>query len=140
MTRPYILFNNNAQEAINFYAEIFGASKQVSTFRDLPPDPRHPAIPEEALDRVLHGSIKFKDNEIMFCDNPFPKDDRFKPSGFVTIALDFDTVDETKAVYDKLTVGGDIHHPLESTFFADAYSWFTDKLGVSWQLICGMKM
>ena len=135
MIRPYILCNNNAEEVINFYADIFEATKQIQYYKDLPPG--HDPIPEEFKMKVLHGSIKFKDNEIMFCDNPFPEDDKFKPSGFVSISLTFDTQEDLKQKYDKLTQGGKTYHALGSTFFANSYAWFVDKFGLSWQFMQG---
>lgn len=44
----YINFNGNCRDAVNFYAQVFGAEKpQIMTFGDVPPDPNC-AVPEKA--------------------------------------------------------------------------------------------
>ena len=65
---PYLSFDGNAKQALEFYKEVFGAEIiGLQTFgeADYP-------TPPEASDRVMHAQLKKGDISIMFSDT-FPR-------------------------------------------------------------------
>jgi len=51
----FVNFNYNCREAVEFYAEVFGAEKpKVMTFGEMSPDPKFP-LPEEAKNLLRGG-------------------------------------------------------------------------------------
>lgn len=49
----YINFNGNCREAVEYYAQVFGAELQeITAFGDAPQNPEY-SLPEEAKNRIL---------------------------------------------------------------------------------------
>lgn len=56
----YLNFDGNAQQAIEFYAEAFQASKVKKVkFKNFPQDPNYP-LPENELDMVMESAIEYE--------------------------------------------------------------------------------
>ena len=50
----------------------------------------------------------------------------------VTIALNYNTVDEAEAIFNKLAEGGRVTMPFSPTFWAKKFGMLVDKFGVPW--------
>ena len=50
----------------------------------------------------------------------------------VMIALQFDTVDEARHVFDALALGGKVTMPLAPAFWTKIFGMVNDRFGVSW--------
>jgi len=55
------------------------------------------------------------------------------------INLQPDTRNETKALFDKLSQGGNVTMDLQDMFWGDYFGSCTDKYGVQWMFNCGEK-
>lgn len=127
---PYITFNGNCEEAVNFYQSILGGTISSSKFNELPKDEGIP-ISEKWQDKIMHSALTFEDgNAIYFGDSweEYP----VRPGNYAIIHL---VVENEKAVYDiveKLSEGGEITMPTEKTFWNSVYGSLVDKYGISW--------
>lgn len=115
---PSIWFENNAEEAMNFYASTFPHSKILSIERYAGDQ----GIPGEAelKGKVLTGVFEVCGLKLMCLDGgPV-----FKPGGNISLLVELDTQDEIDAVWDKLMDGG----------APQQCGWITDKFGTVWQI------
>ncbi|MCH4886029.1 VOC family protein [Acidaminobacter sp. JC074] len=130
----YVNFQGQAKEAITFYAEILGTNEpNIMYYKDLPPDPNFP-VPEACKDWVMHGSINYNDQIIMFSDQ-LPHVD-YKQSNAVGLLIDLDDEKALKALYDKFSDGATIEMPFAETFWAKGFGSLIDKFGIYWQFNC----
>ncbi|NOT47283.1 MAG: VOC family protein [Acidobacteria bacterium] len=106
---PFLMFNNQAGEAMEFYASIFPNSKIVSTM---------PA-PDGS---VAAGSFEL-DGARFNCYNAGPHPN-FVFSQGVSFMIYAETQDEIDHYYNKLSEGGE-QLPC---------GWLADKFGLSWQV------
>ncbi|HBW38832.1 VOC family protein [Desulfosporosinus sp. BICA1-9] len=130
---PYLVFNGNCEEAVNFYQGVLGGESQILHFSDAPPNPAFP-VPEEIKNFVLHAELR-KDGHVIRFSDTFPN----TPSNAgnnISFSLEFDTKEETKAMFEALSVGGNVEMDLNETFFSPLYGKFTDKFGIRWQVSC----
>ncbi|PAD22472.1 VOC family protein [Terribacillus saccharophilus] len=128
----YIVTNGNGQEAVKLYEDALGAQVlHVQTFGDMPVDPNHP-VPAEAKDLVLHAHLKVGDYDLMLSDT-FPGQ-ALELGDQVGIAVITSTPEETKDVFEKLSVGGQVIMELQQTFWSTLYGQVKDKFGVTWQI------
>ena len=111
---PFLWFNNQAEEAMNFYVSIFKNSKilNVSRYGDAGPGPKGTVMVanfELAGQRfmALNGGPVFS----------------FTPA--ISLYVDCETQAEIDEYWDKLSAGGS----------AQQCGWLTDKFGVSWQVV-----
>lgn len=129
---PYLVFDGRAKEAIEFYESVLGANVTgVMTFGDGPSNPEFP-IPEEAKNRIMNAHLKIGASEMMLSDT-FPGQP-IMIGNHVTVAVIIESADETKEIFEKLAIGGEIGMPLQKTFWSPAYGAVIDKFGVSWQV------
>src|SRR5262245_53488082 len=111
---PFLWFNNNAEEAMNFYVSIFKNSKVVSVARygDAGPGPKGSVMTANFLLNgqefvALNGGPQFKFTEA------------------ISFVVNCETQLEVDEFWDKLTEGGE----------ESMCGWLKDKFGLSWQIV-----
>jgi predicted 3-demethylubiquinone-9 3-methyltransferase (glyoxalase superfamily) len=112
---PFLWFDNNAEEAMDFYTSIFRDSKTVKVDRigDGTPGPRGAIV---VATFVINGQ------EIMALNGgPHFK---FTPAFSLHVACE--TQAEVDELWDKLLAGGGA---------PSQCGWLTDKFGLSWQIV-----
>ena len=92
-------------------------------------------MPPKYKDQILHSSLKNEELEIMATD--------MQPESLIEgnsnhLCLICKTEEETKNLWDKLSVGGKINQPLHKMFFG-LIGAFTDKFGKRWMLECNIQ-
>ena len=128
---PYIAFDGNGREALQYYCDTLGAELvSAMTFGEMPGEMDW--ITDENRHRLAHGEISLNGRTIYASDTP-----GFEPHGGfagITIHLGFDTVDDARAMFDKLAADGEVQMPFEATFWAAGFGMLTDKYGVPWMV------
>lgn len=129
---PYIMFDGNAKEAIEFYQQVLDAHLMgIQTFGEMPASPEFP-MPEEAKGRVSHAMLQVGDSELMFSDS-FPGHSHDQ-GNHVQICIVSDDTERSREIFDALQQDGQVRMPLAETFFSPAYGIVTDKFGVTFQV------
>ena len=111
---PFLWFDNNAEEARNFYVSVFKNSKVggVSRYGDAGPGPKGAVMVAEfeleGLEFVaLNGGPHFKFTEA------------------ISFVVHCDSQEEVDYFWEKLSEGGD----------KSRCGWLKDKYGLSWQIV-----
>lgn len=125
---PYLFFNGNASEAMQFYQQVLGGELQISPFADMP-DFDQAFKPEDAH-RVMNAQLTFPDGVLMASDG-CPSEPVGPMDGF-SVALEFPGPDEAAQVFERLGEGGSVIMPWAPTFWAAGFGMFKDKFGVMW--------
>jgi PhnB protein len=129
---PYLSFDGNTREAVEFYARIFETEpQQMTTFGDLPPDPDHP-LPEAARNRIMHARIYVDGAPLMFSDT-FPGMPHTTGNNF-TLTLTGPDRDRLERAFHALAEGGSVIMPLQETFWTKLYGQVRDRFGIDWQV------
>ena len=111
---PFLWFNNNAEEAMNFYVAIFKNSKvgTVSRYGDAGPGPKG---------TVMSATFQLEGQEFMAL-NGGPL---FSFTPAISLFVNCETQEEVDELWEKLSAGGK----------KDRCGWLQDKFGLSWQII-----
>ena len=111
---PFLWFNNNAEEAANFYTSIFKNSKIVNIARwgDARPG---------AKGTVMSATFELEGQEFMAL-NGGPQ---FTFSPAISFFVKCETQQEVDELWEKLSTGGK----------KERCGWLKDKFGVSWQIV-----
>jgi len=131
----YLNFPRNTEEAFNFYQSIFGGEfvGGISRFRDIPPMEGMPALAPEDLDLVMHVAIPILGGHLLMgTDAPESMGFTVNFGNNVYISLEPDSREETKRLFDALSIGGKITQELQEMFWGSYYGSCTDKFGVQW--------
>lgn len=107
-------FDDNAEEAIDFYLSIFDDSKLLSILRcgDQGPGPKG---------SLLAGAFEIEGHQITVI-NGGPA---FKLSEAVSLVVKCATQDEVDSLWDRLGSGGEYQQ----------CGWLKDRFGLSWQIV-----
>ncbi len=134
---PFIMLNGQANEAIRFYEETFGAAivfKQ--TFGEAPRDGAAP-MPEEMKARIAHSVLVVGGSELYVSDSelsqPLERGDQ------VNICLTVKEVAKAERLYAALSAEGKVLLPLQPFYFSPAYGMVTDRFGVTFQIFTERK-
>ena len=104
---PFLWFDGNAEEAMNFYVSIFKNSKIVNLSRN--------------GDTVFSGTFEL-DGQAFMALNGGPM---FKFTEAISLFVSCKTQDEVDDLWEKLSAGGE----------KSQCGWLKDKFGLSWQII-----
>jgi PhnB protein len=126
---PYLTFNGNCREAMNFYKECLGGELTVTVVGDSPVASQ---VPPDMKDLLLHSSLKTAELELMGTDM---QPERLNEGNDVHLCLVCKTEGETKSLFEKLSAGGKVNQPLHEMFFG-MIGTLTDKFGKRWILEC----
>ena len=124
---PYISFQNDARQAMEFYKDVFGGTLNMNTFGEYG-DPNAPGA-----DGIMHGQLTTDSGfTLMGADTP-PGMER-NPGDNITISLSGDDEQELRGYWDKLSQGGTVTLPLEKQMWGDVFGQCTDRFGVPWMV------
>ena len=133
---PYLFFNGNCEEALNFYKECLGGEfESINRFKDGPEEMGGMKVPEKFKEKVMHMTWRFDRNVVMASDG-FEK---VTDGGSVTLSVTVDNVDGMDTVFNKLSEGGQVTMPLQDTFWGARFGMFTDRYGIKWMFNCELK-
>ena len=131
---PYINFDGNAKEAMEFYHSVFGGKLTMSTYKEggMSEDPSE-------AQKIMHAMI-VSDNGITLMAADIPKGWPSTPGSTISISLSGENEAELKGYWDKLSKGGSIAQPLMTAPWGDTFGMLTDTFGIRWMVnIAGKK-
>jgi predicted 3-demethylubiquinone-9 3-methyltransferase (glyoxalase superfamily) len=122
---PFLMFQGNAEEAMNYYTSLIENSKITNITR-------YGANEAGEEGSVMQATFSIKDQEFMCMDSNVKHEFTFTPS--FSLFITCDTEEEINRLYQKLTEDGGVLMPLDDYSFSRKFGWGVDKFGVSWQL------
>jgi predicted 3-demethylubiquinone-9 3-methyltransferase (glyoxalase superfamily) len=111
---PFLWFDNQAEEAMNFYVSLFKDSKilEVTRYGAAGPGPQG---------SVMTGTFQLNGQEFMALNGGTV----FKFTEAVSFFVNCETQQEVDELWEKLTEGGE----------EGQCGWLKDKFGLSWQIV-----
>jgi PhnB protein len=129
---PYLNFNGNAEEAFNFYREVFGGEfTAIQRYNNLPGNYPFPA---EEAEKILHMSLKLPNGEMLLAsDVPSYRPKAAIGDNFLLVAMT-ESKEESDRIFGQLADGGTILMPLGDMFWGAYYGIVRDRFGISWMI------
>jgi PhnB protein len=124
---PYLTFDGNAREAMEFYRSVFGGDLTINTFGDF-------GAPDPALaDKVMHAALTTPKGYLLFASDNAPGME-FTQGNTITVSLSGDPGEGLEEVWEKLADGGTVTMPFEKQMWGDLYGQLVDKFGTPWMV------
>ncbi len=127
---PYLFFNGNCREAMNFYKTCFGGDLEIMTYAEAPEKNESMKGNE---DDILHSSLRNGPFGIMASDWP---GNEAKQGNNVQLNIDCASIEEIEKLFKALSQGGKIVQPLADTFWGARFGMLIDKFSIHWMLNC----
>ena len=124
---PYISFDGDAREALEFYKSVFGGELSLSTFGELggedTPNP----------DKIMHGDDR--DRQRLHAHVPdTPPGMEHDPGNNFAVSLSGDDGDELRGYWEQLSGDGIVTVALEKQVWGDEFGMCVDRFGISWMV------
>jgi PhnB protein len=130
--QPYLFFNGNCEQAVEFYKKTLGAVVKLSMRYKESPQPAAPGmVPPGFENKIMHVSFHIGDSLIMASDDCSGESSRFQGFG---LALSVPTEADAERAFNALADGGKVKMPLTKTFWSPKFGMLTDKFGVGWMV------
>jgi PhnB protein len=124
---PFLSFDGNARQAMEFYAGVFGGSLTVNTWGEYgAEDPRD-------ADRISFGLLETAAGYTLMA-NDVPSDLDYRPMAGFSVSLSGDDADLLRGYWEKLSAGATIVMPMEKKVWGDEFGMCIDRFGVSWMV------
>ncbi|CAL2089718.1 PhnB protein [Tenacibaculum sp. 190524A05c] len=116
---------DNAEQAMNFYMDLFDNSKIINLKRWKKGSPGKEG-------KIMHATFKLNDRLFMCSDSPAIHAWSFTPA--VSNFIECKDENQIKELFTKLSENGKVMMPLGNYGFSQKFAFVEDQFGVSWQL------
>jgi PhnB protein len=125
---PYIFFQGNAKEAMEFYKTVFGGQLNLTTYAET-------GMKAEGAspDWLMHAALEGGEVKLMASDTTEASPVAKK----VSLSLGGTDEPRMREIFDALSAGGKIFSALKKEAWGDLFGSFTDKYGVEWMMNIG---
>jgi len=132
LVQPYLFFNGNCEQAVEFYREALGAEVELSMRYKESPEPHPPdMVPVGFEDKIMHTSFRIGATTLMASDGCSTDKPNF--DGF-SLSLTVPSEAEADRVFAALADGGEVRMPLTRTFWSPRFGMVQDRFGVGWMV------
>ncbi|MFA6127879.1 MAG: VOC family protein [Bacteroidales bacterium] len=129
MKKPIAVFltfqESNAEQAMNFYVELFPNSKIVEIQRYEKGGPAKEGT-------IMKASFELNGQPFICSDSYVIHEWTFTPA--VSVFVECESNGELEKLFSKLSENGKVMMPLDNYGFSQKFGFVEDKFGVSWQL------
>lgn len=123
--RPFLMFQGDAEDAMEFYAEIFSDAEIVELERYRAGEPGTEG-------KVKRARFAIGDQTLILIDSPVRHEFSFTPS--FSLFVECETDEQLAFLFEAFAEEGRIFMPLDAYAFSRRFGWVEDRFGVSWQL------
>lgn len=126
---PYLSFQGNAREAMEFYKSVFGGELTLSTFGES-------GMSGEGItpDGIMHASLTAENGITLMAADSATGMREFIAGTNVSLSLSGDNEAELTDYYNKLVDGGKVEQALEKAPWGDTFGMCIDKFGTFWMV------
>ena len=130
---PYISFNGQAREALEFYQSVLGGELAVNTFGDFAQaGGDHAAV----ADQIMHGQLE-TDRGFTLMVSDFPPGMEPVVGNTFAVSLSGDDAADLRGYWEQLSTAGTVQMPLEKQMWGDEFGMCIDRFGIAWMVNIG---
>jgi PhnB protein len=124
---PYLNFDGDARQAMEFYKDVFGGELNVNTFGEFGNEG------SPGADKVMHAQLETANGFTLMASDTPPGMQR-NPGDSMSISLSGTDAGELRGYWEKLSDGGTVTMPMEKQMWGDEFGMCTDRFGVPWMV------
>lgn len=131
----YLTFNDNCEEAFNFYKSVFGGNfPYIARYKDMPAEGGK-SVSLQDSEKIMHITLPIsKETMLMGSDTGGEWAANYSRGNNFSISLSTDSNDKADSLFNGLSAGGKVTMPMNKTFWGEYFGMFTDKFGINWMV------
>ena len=133
--KPYIMFNGDCEEAVNFYKTCFNG--KIAILRRYGDSPME--IPKTQKNKILHVELQFWGGSILASDQMDSEESSKKANSSIQLSLGFEDPLKMEKTFNCLKQDGLVTMELKEQFWGEKFGMLTDKFGIKWMFNCPKK-
>jgi predicted 3-demethylubiquinone-9 3-methyltransferase (glyoxalase superfamily) len=123
--QPLLMFQGNAEAAMNFYVSLFPDAAVLDVVRFEPNE-------AGAAGSIKKARFSIGNQPIVCIDSTVKHEFSFTPA--FSLFVECESEQEIDRLYSELARGGTAFMPLGEYGFSRKFTWVNDRFGISWQL------
>ncbi|GAB3233816.1 VOC family protein [Glycomyces halotolerans] len=123
---PYLSFDGNAREAMEFYRDALGGELIINTFGEMGDEGPN-------KDKVMHAQLQTEAGFTLMASDT-PPGMEYRPGQNIAISVSGDDTDELHRYWDRLSADGTVTMPMEKQMWGDEFGACIDQFGISWMV------
>ncbi|QFQ98938.1 VOC family protein [Streptomyces phaeolivaceus] len=127
---PYLNFDGDARQAMEFYREVFGGDLTLNTFGEF----GQADTPQS--DKIMHAALETPSG-FMLMGADTPPGMPYTPGSNFSVCLNGDDEAALRGYWEKLSAGASVAVPLDKQMWGDVFGMCTDRFGVPWMVNIG---
>ncbi|MEJ0073388.1 MAG: VOC family protein [Candidatus Saccharibacteria bacterium] len=126
---PYMNFEGNTREVMEFYKTVFGGELDITTFGET-------GTAEDVADpdKVMHAQLVADNGITIMAADSVTGLRKFVAGTDMSMSLSGDNEEELTGYYNKLAKGGKVELELGRASWGDMFGMCIDKFGVFWMV------
>ena len=128
---PYLNFDGNAREAMEFYQSVLGGDLRISTFSE------YGGAPDGlAADNVMHAMLETPSGFTLMASDTPPEMSQGTGTGGggVSLSLSGEDADELRGYWERLSARASVTMPLQKQLWGDEFGMLVDEFGNTWMV------
>ncbi|MFF8378295.1 VOC family protein [Streptomyces sp. NPDC015661] len=124
---PYITFDGDARQAMEFYEEVFGGTLALNTYG---------AFGDKAADnadKIMHAMLE-TDSGFTLMAGDVPPGMPHRPGTNIAVSVSGEDDGELRGYWEQLSGSGTVSVPLEKQMWGDVFGMCTDRFGITWMV------
>ncbi|WP_026924736.1 VOC family protein [Glycomyces arizonensis] len=125
---PYMAFDGNAREAMEFYRDALGGELALNTYGEMGDE-------GPSRDKIMHASLRTTAGFTLMAADTAPGME-YVPGQNISISISGEVGDaaELRRYWDRLSAGATVTMPLAKQMWGDEFGACVDRYGVSWMV------
>ncbi len=133
---PFLLFDGNCGDAINYYIELFnGKELKLMTYGDVAEKEGAPNCSKEWEGKIMFASFELSSgSRLLLADRH--DNQELQQGNDMGISLDMSSEEEMRRLFEYFAQDGWVLIPIKHTFWNALYGAVVDKFEKKWYLNC----
>lgn len=128
---PYLHFNGQCEEAFQLYQRCLNG--KIEAMIKFAGTPGEQYVKPDQRDKIMHARLTAGDTVLMGSDGG--SEHYELPKGF-SVSLTVKDPTEAERIFNTLAENGQVHMPMQQTFWAIRFGMLRDQFGIPWMVNC----
>ena len=126
---PYLCFNGNCKEAMEFYQSVLGGELTLQTFGEAP----GVTDDDDTKNLIMHADLKTETLNFFGSDDPSAGGE-IKFGHNISLCLGGTDLEALTGAFNALCAGGTVQQELTTAVWGNVFGMFSDKFGMDWMV------